>query len=135
MAGVPPVQRRPTLGGMSHPVIRVALHLLLMASLVLPGIAMPARAAAQVWQSAAAPTAMAGHGGMDMAQPTTPHKHCKEGCCPQQTCDLSACIATGCLPRFASLPTVKLVVPFTFSWRSITPPVRLFETPLRPPIA
>jgi hypothetical protein len=120
---------------MSHPAIRVALHLLLIVSLVLPGIAMPARAATQAWQAVAASTAMAGHDGMDMAQPTTPHKHCQEGCCPQQTCDLSACIATGCLPRFASLPTVKMVVPFTFSWRSIRPPTRLFETPLRPPIA
>jgi hypothetical protein len=120
---------------MSHPAIRVALHLLLIVSLVLPGIAMPARAATQAWQAVAASTAMAGHDGMDMAQPTTPPKHCQEGCCPQQTCDLSACIATGCLPRFASLPAVKLVVPFTFSWRSIRPPTRLVETPLRPPIA
>jgi hypothetical protein len=117
---------------MSRSAIRVALHLLLVVSLVLPGIAMPARAAAQVWQAAAASTTMAD--GMAMAQ-QAPHKHCQEGCCPRQTCDLSACIATGCLPRFASLPTVKLVVPFTFSWRSITPPVRLVETPLRPPIA
>lgn len=123
-----------TLTGMSRSAIRVALHLLLVVSLVLPGIAMPARAAAQVWQAAAASTAMAGHDGMDMAQPA-PHKPCQEGCCPRQTCDLSACIATGCLPRFASLPAVKLVVPFTFSWRSIRPPTRLVETPLRPPIA
>jgi hypothetical protein len=118
---------------MSHPVNRVALHVLLMVSLVLPGIAMPARAAAQVWQAAAASTTTMAD-GMEMAQ-QAPHKHCQEGCCPQQTCDLSACIATGCLPRFASLPTVKLVVPFTFSWRSIAPPTRLVETPLRPPIA
>jgi hypothetical protein len=119
---------------MSHPVIRVALHLLLMVSLVLPAIAMPARAATQAWQAASV-AMTTGHDDMDMAQPTTPHKQCQEGCCPQQTCDLSACIATGCLPRFASLPTVKLVVPFTFSWRSIAPPTRLVETPLRPPIA
>ena len=119
---------------MSHPVIRVGLHLLLMVSLVLPAIAMPARAATQAWQAASV-AMTTGHDGMDMTQPAPHKKHCQEGCCPRQTCDLSACIATGCLPRFASLPTVKLVVPFTFSWRSITPPVRLVETPLRPPIA
>ena len=119
---------------MLHPAVRAASYLLLAVSLVLPGIAMPARAASQVWEAVAASTAVAAHDGMDMTQ-LTPHKHCQEGCCPQQTCDLGACIATACLPRFASLPTVKLVVPFTFSWRSITPHTRAVETPLRPPIA
>jgi hypothetical protein len=119
---------------MSRPATHVVLHLLLIVSLVLPGIAMPARAATQAWQAASVAMAT-GHDGMDMTQPAPHEKHCQEGCCPQQTCDLSACIATGCLPRFAGLPTVKLVVPFTFSWRSITPPTRLVETPLRPPIA
>ena len=118
---------------MLHSATRVALHLLLIVSLLLPAIAMPARAATQAWQQATA-SSMPAHDGMDMSQPAS-HKHCQKGCCPQQTCDLGACIATGCLPRFASLPTVKLVVPFSFSWHSITPPTRLVDTPLRPPIA
>jgi hypothetical protein len=118
---------------MLRPAARVGLHLLLIVSLLLPAIALPARAASQAWQSVA--TGMApGHDGMEMAQPAS-HKHCQEGCCPKQGCDLSACIATGCLPRFASLPAVKLVAPFTFSWHSLTPPNRLVETLLRPPIA
>jgi len=121
-------------GVMSRPTAHVVLHLLLIVSLVLPGIAMPARAATQAWQAASVAMAT-GHDGMDMAQPASHEQHCQEGCCPKQACDLGACIATGCLPRFASLPTVELVVPFTFSWRSITPPTRLVETLLRPPIA
>jgi hypothetical protein len=121
-------------GGMSRPAAHVVLHLLLIASLVLPGIAMPARAASQAWQAISA-AAATGHDGMDMAQPAPHRKHCQQGCCPKLACDLGACIATGCLPRFASLPTMELVVPFTFSWRSITPPTRLVETLLRPPIA
>ena len=120
-------------GVMSRPTARVVLHLLLIVSLVLPGIAMPARAATQAWQAASAAVATM-HDGMDMAQPA-PHKHCQQRCCPKQACDLGACIATGCLPRFASLPVMELVVPFTFSWHSITPPTRLVETLLRPPIA
>jgi hypothetical protein len=119
---------------MPRPAARVVLYLLLAASLVLPGIAMPARAATQAWQAVVASTAVAGHPGM-ATTPQTPHRHCQQGCCPQQACDVGACIATACLPRLASLATVKLVVPFTFSWRSITPPTRLVETPLRPPIA
>ena len=121
-------------GAMSRPTAHVVMHLLLIVSLVLPGIAMPARAATQAWQAASAAVATA-HDGMDMAQPAPHKQHCQEGCCPKQTCDLGACIATGCLPRFASLPTIALAVPFTFSWRSITPPTRLVETLLRPPIA
>jgi len=121
-------------GHMSRPTARAVLHLLLIVSLVLPGIAMPARAVTQAWQAASVAVATA-HDGMDMAQPAPHKQHCQQGCCPKQTCDLSACIATGCLPRFASLPTMELVVPFTFSWRSITPPTRLVETLLRPPIA
>ena len=119
---------------MSRPAARVVLHLLLIVSLVLPGIAMPARAATQAWQAASV-AAATGHDGMDMAQPAPHKQHCQGACCPKQACDVGACIATGCLPRFASLPTMKLVVPFTFSWRSITPSTRLVETLLRPPIA
>jgi len=119
---------------MSRPAARVVLHLLLIVSLVLPGIAMPARAVTQAWQAASVAVAT-GHDGMDMTQPAAHKQHCQQGCCPKQTCDLSACIATGCLPRFAGLPAMGLVVPFTFSWRSITPPTRLVETLLRPPIA
>ena len=123
-------------GVMSCPAARVVLHLLLIVSLVLPGIAMPARAATQAWQAASVAAATGRDGmGMGMAQPAPHKQHCQEGCCPKQACDLGACIATGCLPRFASLPTIELVVPFTFSWRSITPPTRLVETLLRPPIA
>jgi hypothetical protein len=120
-----------------RPAARVGLHLLLIVSLLLPAIAMPARAASQAWQSAAAGIA-ASHDDMDMdmdmARPAS-HEHCQEGCCQKQSCDLTACIATACLPRFASLPAVKLVAPFTFSWHSITPPTRLVERLLRPPIA
>ena len=118
-------------------VARRALHLLLVAALILPGSVWPARAAVSILDAAAAAVASEMPCHDAMPAPSKPHngEPCEDGCCPQPTCDISACVGTGLLPQFASLPAAMPPVPLTFSWRATPPPSRLIDTPLRPPIA
>ena len=119
------------------PVARRALHLFLVAALILPGSVWPARAAMSALDAAKAvvDTGMPCHD--TMPAPSKPHggQPCEDGCCPQPTCDLSACMATGVLPQLASLSPALPPAPLVFSWRANPPPSRLLDTPLRPPIA
>jgi len=122
-----------------HPA-RVALHLLLIATLIMPGggawatmaVANPAPApVAEV----AVTDAMPCHDTMPMDVETNSTPPCEEGCCPQATCDVSACLASACLPRFVSLPAAAPPAPFVFPWHVDAPSPRLIDSPLRPPIA
>jgi hypothetical protein len=118
------------------PVIRRALHLFLVAALILPGSLWPARATVSLVDSATVAAAIDMPCGKAMPAPSKSHdgQPCEDGCCPQPTCDLSACVGTGVLPQLASLPSVLPPVPLVFSWRITPPPSQLLDTPLRPPI-
>ena len=136
------------------PRVRTVLHLLLAIALAVPGIAAPMQAVREAL--AAMPVAMPMEGmemarampGDDMAgmpcdrmgisdtssaMPTP--RHGDGACCNPHTCDLSACLGTGCLPE---LPRIAAFVPAStppVPWRQPAQPARLIETPLRPPIA
>jgi hypothetical protein len=135
---------------------RVALHLLLALCLVIPGIAAPAQAVSDELHAAAA-AQMAdemsdsmdmGMAAMDMSaqgmpcgdmhMADAPSKQAPEksgDCCAPHTCDLSACLGTGCLPELPrlapSVPPAATPIP----WRQPRLPAGVIETPLRPPIA
>lgn len=140
--------------------LRTVLHLLLAIALVVPGVAAPMQSVRDGLAHAAhaaAPGAMAGMdaamamhipdeamagmpcehmGEADPAPPMQPVAARDPGdCCNPHTCDLSACLGTGCLPELpriaACVPPATPLVP----WRQPAQPARLIETPLRPPIA
>lgn len=129
------------------PILRLTLHLWLIAALVLPtAIAWPQGAAhapvmAQV--TAAAMDDMAGDDMADMpcdegaAQPPVEHSKqpCDQGCCPYSSCDFSACLATACLPHLPALLAKAPVVPVVIPWNLGSAPRALPERLLRPPIA
>jgi hypothetical protein len=56
-------------------------------------------------------------------------------CCAPHSCDLSACLGTGCLPELpriaANVPPTATLIP----WRQPRLPAGVIDTPLRPPIA
>ena len=133
---------------------RIALHLLLALCLVVPGIAAPAQAVADELHAAAAArmsdamsdsmdmaamdVSMQGMpcGEMHMADAPSKATSDKSGdCCAPHSCDLSACLGTGCLPELprlaASVPPAATLVP----WRQPRLPAGVVDTPLRPPIA
>ena len=120
-----------------HRLLRAALHLLLIAGLVLPGIAAPAQTVTQALAAVASDGKAAVHSPCDgMQMPSTPDK--ARGQVPsgaQHGCDLSACLGAGCLP---ALPHVAAFVPEADSliaWDQPVRPTRFLESPLRPPIA
>lgn len=116
---------------------RIALHLLLAAFLVVPGIAASAQAVAGAVQAAASAATA------DMAEAGRPcdlmgHSSAEQppcDCCVPQACDFSACLGTGCLPELprlvAAIPPVAVAAP----WRQSPVPTGVTETPFRPPIA
>jgi uncharacterized protein involved in copper resistance len=138
---------------------RVALHLLLALCLVVPGIAAPAQAVADELHAAAAAQMADAMGdsmemasmdmtGMDMSAqempcgdmhmvdaPSNPASKKSGDCCAPHSCDLSACLGTGCLPELprlaASVPPAATPIP----WRQPRLPAGVIDTPLRPPIA
>ncbi len=113
--------------------LRRALHLLLVAALLLPSGAWTARALAAT--DAAALATMPCHDGMAAAEPPAAGAPCDEGCCPQPDCDLSACLATACLPRLVGVSGVRPPLPLAFPWRLDAPPSQPIDALLRPPIA
>lgn len=120
---------------------RVALHLLLVASLLVPGFGWAVELVAAPTASVAA-DAMPCHGNMPSQAIHRHPPHVAQlgagehgSCCPHAGCDLSACIATGALPRFAALPGTPAAPVFTFPWRLGVPPAARSDTLLRPPIA
>lgn len=117
---------------------RVALHLLLVAFLAIPAVAAPARAVADAMQAATASAiaeAMAQADEPCDAMRASPDGQQPCDCCPSHTCDISACLGTGCLPELprviASIPPVAAAAP----WHQPAVPAGTTETPFRPPIA
>jgi hypothetical protein len=124
---------------------RFALHCLLMISMVTATLAVPAQAASDTIEAAAAAKMAAAMADMpcaeDMAMsqgalhtmPTSHDMPCD--CCNPVSCDLSACLGTACLPELprvvATVPDATLLIP----WQAPASPSHVIDTPLRPPIA
>lgn len=116
---------------------RITLHWLVVVSMITTTFAVPAQAATDALQAAAASQMAAAMANMpcdDEHASTTPHqKPCD--CCTPASCDLSACLGTACLPE---LPRLVMGIPaaaIPVSWNAPAPESRLIDTPLRPPIA
>lgn len=119
---------------------RLALHWLLIITMIVTTLVAPAQAADEALREAAtaptAPTAatmpdMPCGDEMDMA--ASHEMPCD--CCTPASCDLSACLGTACLPE---LPRVAAAIPLHAihaMWNAPARPTRLIDTPLRPPIA
>ena len=116
-----------------QPLIRLAIHLLLVMSLILPGISAPAGALADELHALTASAAMADM-PCDEGQRASDHQAPCD-CCPQSKCDLSACLGTGCLfelPRLAAfVPPTAMPLP----WDLPAPDSQAVGTLFRPPIA
>lgn len=116
-----------------HPLARLAIHLLLIVSLALPGIAAPAQAVADALSDLRTSETAMPCDGMQAPSEHQPAAPCD--CCEHGKCDISACLGTGCLfalPRVVALiPTVAASLP----WQHPAPDSRTIEPPQRPPIA
>ena len=121
----------------AHAFTRLALHWLVVISMITTTLVAPAQAATDALQEAAASqmaAAMADMPCADMEMPAaTDDMPCD--CCTPASCDLSACLGIACLPELprqvagipqATIPTL---------WNAPALPTRLIDTPLRPPIA
>ncbi|WP_345476019.1 hypothetical protein [Lysobacter panacisoli] len=112
------------------------MHLLLVAFLAIPAVAAPAQAVAEALQVVATAASDAGvqtDGPCD-AMPASSDDQQPCDCCVPHTCDISACLGTGCLPELprviASIPPVAAAAP----WQQPSVPTGTIETPFRPPI-
>jgi len=122
--------------------LRIALHLLLAAGFVLPGIVAPAQATAQALAAASASAAADATGmahspcdRMTVPMPMPGKAPAKLPAGAHQGCDLAACLGAGCLP---TLPHLAAYVPEhvpPIAWDQPVPPSQRADTPLRPPIA
>ncbi|HEY0660056.1 MAG TPA: hypothetical protein VGD21_01840 [Lysobacter sp.] len=124
---------------MSLRLARLALHWLVVVSMITTTLVVPAQAAIDTLQSAVAAQMAAAMADMpcddmDMDTGATAHEMPCD-CCASDSCDLSACLGTACLselPRLvAGIPAATIQPP----WNAPAPPSRLIDTPLRPPIA
>lgn len=121
---------------------RFALHLLLMVSLVIPGIVAPAQAIADEFQAAAKAAlvadAMAAQqtpcDGMDMPLYAEDSAPC-DCCAAPHACDLSACLGIACLPELPHLAADVPPAATPLPWQQPSLPPGMIDTPLRPPIA
>lgn len=115
-------------------ILRVAIHLFLAAGLVLPGIAASVEGVRHALATTAPGTTAMTQSACDgMPMPDKAPARMPQGA--QHGCDLSACLGAGCLP---TLPHVVAFVPDADSliaWDQPLRPSRVFDTPLRPPIA
>lgn len=120
--------------------LRQAVLVLLATAFLLPGGNWPFREGKQHVEPVAEAMAMGdmpcGEAmGMKKPEPKPdPGDPCGQGCCPQSSCDFSACLATGVLPSFAALPAALPAASLVFAWHTAEPAVRPLETALRPPI-
>lgn len=120
-----------------HRLARLALHWLVVISMVTTTLALPAQAATDTLQSAAAVQMAAAMRDMpcdDMETAVAAHEMPCD-CCTQASCDLSACLGTACLPELPRLATGIPASAIQVPWNVPAPPSRLIDTPLRPPIA
>ena len=119
---------------------RLALHCLLTITMIAATVVVPAQAATDTIQAAAAAKMAAAMADMpcgdDMAMSHGKADHAMPcDCCNPVSCDLSACLGTACLPV---LPRMVATVPATtpmIPWQAPAAPSRMIDTPLRPPIA
>jgi hypothetical protein len=115
--------------------------LLLLATFLMPGGNWPLGEAKQHAEPAAEEMAMGDMPcgeAMGMKKPLPrPNSGdpCEQGCCPQPSCELSACLSTGVLPSLAWLPPALPAASTIFAWHTAEPHVRPVDTVLRPPIA
>ena len=116
---------------------RLALHWLVVLSMIATTVVVPAQAADEVLQAAAASAMAAAMDDMpcaDEAPANTDHEMPCD-CCTPSNCGLSACLGTACLPELprlvAAIPPTAMPVPWTMPAPT---PARL-DTLLRPPIA
>jgi hypothetical protein len=118
-----------------------SILLLLLATFLMLGGTWPFREVEQHAEPAAEEMAMGDMPcgqAMGMKKPTPKPDSvdpCEQGCCPQSSCDFSACLSTGVLPSLAWLPPALPATSITFAWHTAEPPVRPIDTALRPPIA
>ena len=119
---------------------RLALHCLLTVTMIAATLVVPAQAATDTLQAAAAAKMAAAMADMPCADDMAlPHAHGADrmpcDCCNPVSCDLSACLGTACLPALprivATVPTITPMI----SWQAPAAPSRAVDTPLRPPIA
>jgi hypothetical protein len=115
---------------------RLVLHWLVVISMITTTLVVPAQAATDALQAAAATQTSAAMADMpcgDKDAPAAAHDMPCD-CCTPASCDLSACLGTACLPELprlvASIPVRSIPVP----WNAPVPFSRLIDTPLRPPI-
>ncbi|MDI9239122.1 hypothetical protein QLQ15_09390 [Lysobacter sp. LF1] len=111
------------------------MHLLLVALIAIPAVAAPARSVTQAMQAAAAAADTSGHadGPCDQMRPS-PGSQQPCDCCASRTCDISACLGTGCLPGLPQLIASVPNVTAAQAWRQPPVPTGAIETPFRPPI-
>lgn len=116
---------------------RLALHWLVIITLIASTLVVPAQAANEALQQAAAVQMTAAMDDMpcgDEMAPSAAHKMLCD-CCTPASCDLSACLGTAYLH---TLPYVVAAVPLHLMHVVVdTParPSRSLDTLLRPPIA
>lgn|SRR5687767_14904505 len=117
---------------------RIALHLLLAAFLVIPGIAAPAQGVASELQAAASAAMADGMADADMPCDQMGRDSAEQApcdCCTPHACDFSACLGTGCLPELPRLVAAIPPVVAPVYGRQPPAPAVVIETPFRPPIA
>ena len=115
---------------------RLALHWLVIITMIATTLVAPMQAADEVLREAAT-AQMAAMSDMpcddEMDRGASHGLPCD--CCTPASCDLSACLGTACL---LELPRVAAAIPFHTihaTWNAPARPTRLIDTPLRPPIA
>ncbi|GAB3344867.1 hypothetical protein [Lysobacter tyrosinilyticus] len=118
--------------------LRLATHWLVIIAMIATTTMVPAQAASEALQIAAAARMAATMADMpcgdDMNASAAKHERPCD-CCTVVSCDLSACLGTACLP---TLPRLAAAIPLDVvhaQWNAPAPPSRVLDTPLRPPIA
>lgn len=118
--------------------LRLALHWLVIISMVATTMVLPAQTATDALQAAEASRMAAAMADMpcgdDMDASAMKHEMPCD-CCTPASCDLSACLGTACLP---TLPRIAAAIPpglVHAQWNAPAPPSAVLDTPLRPPIA
>lgn len=116
---------------------RLALHWLVVISMITTTLVVPAQTATDALQSAAATQMAAAMADMpcDDTDTTTTAHEMPCDCCTPASCDLSACLGTACLPELPRLVTGIPAATIQVPWNAPASPSRLIDTPLRPPIA
>ena len=106
-----------------RPLARLALHWLVVISMITTTLVAPVQAATDTLQSAAAAQMAAAMADMpcdDMDGTATAHKMPCD-CCTPASCDLSACLGTACLPELPRLVTGIPAATIPVPWNAPAP--------------